>query len=404
MMNLASFRSDFPVIAEKRDQPLVYLDNAATKQKPQAVIDAMTRFYEHDYATVHRGVYAMSMDATARYDAARTAVASYLNAGSPKEIVFVRGATEAINLVAQSWGRKNLKPGREVLVSEIEHHANLLPWQAVCAETGAKLVPIPVDDAGDLDMDAYRRLLSPRTAMVAVSHVSNTIGTVLPVEEITRLAKEQGALVLIDGAQAVAHATVDVRYIGCDFYCGSGHKLYGPTGIGFLYGRYELLEAMPPYQLGGSMIETVSFEKTTFLAPPERFEAGTPAFVEAIGLHAAIDYVKHADLLDIASWENALLRYTVERLKEMKGVRIIGYPKRQASVVSFVMDGIHPHDIGTILDSKGICIRVGHHCSQTTMRRFGIPATARASFALYNSREDADALLKGLDEVKRVMR
>jgi len=395
-------RKDFPILAQTvHGMPLVFLDSAASAQKPQSVIDAMSRFYAADYANIHRGVYELSVRATEAVERARGKVAGFIGA-SPGEIVFVRNATEAINLVASSYGREHLTEGDEVLITHMEHHANIVPWQLLCEEKGASLRVAPIDDRGQLILEEFEALLSPRTKLVSVVHVSNALGTVNPIEEIVRLAHEHGAPVLVDGAQAVPHGPVDVRTLDCDFYAFSGHKLFGPSGIGVLFGKAALLEAMPPYMGGGEMILSVRFEKTIFKEPPHRFEAGTPDIVGAVGLGAAIDYLEAQDLETVAAYEHELLAYASEALAEVPGLRFIGTAERKASVISFVFDGVHPHDIGTILDREGIAVRTGHHCAQPVMDRFGIPATARASLALYNTRADVDALVRGLHQVREV--
>jgi len=395
-------RKDFPILAQTvHGMPLVFLDSAASAQKPQSVIDAMSRFYATDYANIHRGVYELSVRATEAVERARGKVAGFIGA-SPGEIVFVRNATEAINLVASSYGREHLTEGDEVLITHMEHHANIVPWQLLCEEKGASLRVAPIDDRGQLILEEFEALLSPRTKLVSVVHVSNALGTVNPIEEIVRLAHEHGAPVLVDGAQAVPHGPVDVRTLDCDFYAFSGHKLFGPSGIGVLFGKAALLEAMPPYMGGGEMILSVRFEKTIFKEPPHRFEAGTLDIVGAVGLGAAIDYLEAQDLETVAAYEHELLAYASEALAEVPGLRFIGTAERKASVISFVLDGVHPHDIGTILDREGIAVRTGHHCAQPVMDRFGIPATARASLALYNTRADVDALVRGLHEVREV--
>lgn len=400
-----SIRHDFPILARPvYGKRLVYLDNAASAQKPHAVIDAERRLYEEEYANVHRGIYWLSERATGRYDAARETVRDFLNARHAHEIIFTRNATEAINLVAASWGRAFLKEGDEVLLTELEHHANIVPWQLLRAEKGIVLKAAPIDDDGALRLDRFAEMVGPRTRLVAVSHMSNVLGTVLPVREMTRLAHAAGAKVLVDGAQAVTHRRVDVQDIGCDFYVFSGHKLYGPTGIGVLWGREDLLDAMPPYQGGGDMIESVTLEKTTFAPLPAKFEAGTPAIAQAIGLAAAIDYVEALGMERIATHEAALLAYAEQRVQEVRGMRLIGTAPGKASVLSFAMDCAHPHDIATILDRQGIAIRAGHHCAQPLMMRLDVPATARASFALYNTRAEVDALVAALQKVEEMFR
>jgi len=403
-LDVKRLREDFPILHQtlRHGHSLVYLDNAATTQKPRAVIDALVHYYERDNANIHRGVHELSQRSTAAFEEARTKVQRFLGAAHPSEIVFTRGTTEAINLVAQSWGRANIGSGDEVLISAMEHHSNIVPWQMLCEEKGARLRVLPIDDRGELVMDELPRLLGPRTKLLALAHVSNALGTVNPVREIIELAHERGVAVLVDGAQAVAHTRVDVRDLGCDFYCFSGHKLYGPTGIGVLYGRSELLEAMAPWQGGGDMIASVTFEKTTYNVLPHKFEAGTPHIEGAIGLGVAIDYVQSVGLDAIAAYEADLLAYGTRALQGVRRVRLIGTARQKASVLSFVMEGVHPHDVGTILDQEGIAIRTGHHCAQPVMDRFGVPATARASLAFYNTRDEIDALVAGLGTVAEV--
>ncbi|HLH24204.1 MAG TPA: cysteine desulfurase [Chloroflexota bacterium] len=396
-------RQDFPILAETvRGKPLVYLDNAATTQKPQSVIDTLDRYYRAENANVHRGVHYLSELATAEYEAARGKVRAFLNAADTREIVFVRGTTEAINLVAQSYGRTFLKAGDEIVITAMEHHSNIVPWQLLCEQVGAVLRVAPIDDDGELILPEYERLLNEGTRLVSVVHVSNVLGTVNPVREIVALAHARGVPVLLDGAQAAPHVAVDVQALDCDFYAFSGHKLFGPTGIGVLYGKAALLEAMPPYQGGGDMISSVTFEKTTFNQLPYKFEAGTPHIAGVIGLGAAIDYVQGVGLDAIAAYEGELLAYATERLASVPQVRIIGTAPHKASVMSFVVEGVHPHDVGTILDDQGIAIRAGHHCAQPVMQRFGVPATNRASLAFYNTRAEIDALVAGLDKVIEV--
>ena len=378
-------RQDFPALHQQvHGKPLVYLDNAATTQKPQAVIDALTAYYTRDNANIHRGVHLLSERATDAYESARRRIQRHLNAASPREIVFVRQATEAINLVAASFGRKAVGAGDEIVISAIEHHANIVPWQMLCEEKGARLKVVPVDDRGDLIMDEYARLLGPRTRLVAITQVSNALGTVTPIEEIIRLARRENIPVLLDGAQAAPHQAVDVRALDCDFFVFSGHKTYGPTGIGVLYGKEAWLERMPPYQGGGDMIKMVTFEKTTYNDLPYKFEAGTPHIAGAIGLATALDYMAGLGLDRIAAWEHELLEYGTELLQTVPGVRLIGTARRKAAVLSFVLDGVHPHDVGTILDHEGVAVRAGHHCAMPVMDRFGVPATVRASLGLYN--------------------
>jgi cysteine desulfurase / selenocysteine lyase len=390
-------RREFPILARTmRGKPLVYLDTAASAQKPRAVIDAISRFYETEYANIHRGVYELSATSTRRHDEARAKVAGLLGAADPREVVFVRNATEAVNLVAWSWARKHVGAGDEILITALEHHANIVPWQLLCEERGARVVVAPVTDAGEVPVDQLAARISPRTKLVAFAHVSNVMGTVLPVAEIAALAHRAGALVLVDGAQAVPRMPVDVRELGCDFYVFSGHKLYGPTGVGCLWARGEILEGMPPWQAGGDMIAEVRFEKTTFAAAPQRFEAGTPDIAGAVGLGAAIDWLRGLGLENVARHEAELLAYGTARLAEIPGLRLIGTPREKTGVISFVHDAVHPHDLGTILDQQGIAIRAGHHCAQPLMERLGLPATARASLGVYNTESDLDRLAEGV--------
>lgn len=390
-------KADFPILSRLvHGKRLVYLDNGATTQKPQSVIEAERRFYQESNANIHRGVHWLSQHATDLYEQGRERVRQLLNAAQANEIVFTRGTTEAINLVAQSWACSKLSPGDEIILSGLEHHSNIVPWQLACERTGAKIKVIPLNDKGELDLQQYKQMLGPRVRLVAIAHISNALGSINPVTEMTRLAHDAGALVLVDGAQAVAHQPVDVQEIGCDFYAFSGHKLYGPTGIGALYGRYDLLQAMPPWQGGGDMIRTVSFERSTYADAPQRFEAGTPNIAGVVGLAAAIDYVLDIGLERIAAHEGALLDYGTKALQAVSGVRLIGTAADKAGILSFVVDGIHPHDLGTILDTDGVAIRAGHHCAMPVMTRFGIPGTARASLALYNNRDDIDALVKAI--------
>ncbi|ATB45605.1 cysteine desulfurase [Corallococcus macrosporus] len=396
-------REDFPILhQEVRGRPLVYLDSAATAQKPRAVIDALVRFYQHDNANVHRGVHVLSERATEAYEGARETVRRFINAGDVKEIVFVRGTTEAINLVAQTYGRKHIGAGDEVLITQMEHHANIVPWRMLCEQTGAVLKVIPVDDRGELVLDAVDALLTERTRILAVTHVSNALGTVVPVKELTRRAHAKGIPVLVDGAQAVTHFPVDVQDLGCDFYAFSGHKMFGPTGIGVLYGRKELLEAMPPYQGGGDMILSVTMEKVTYNRVPYRFEAGTPNLEGAVGLAAAIRYLEALGMANVAAHDRELLAYATQALESVPGLRLVGTAREKTGVLSFMLADVHPHDVGTILDREGICIRTGHHCAQPVMQHFKVPATSRASLALYNTREDVDALVRGLHKVLEV--
>jgi cysteine desulfurase/selenocysteine lyase len=399
----ARVRADFPILAQSiHGKPLVYLDSAASAQRPRAVLEAIEHYETRLHSNVHRGVHALSQRATEAYEGARETVRRFINARSTREIVFVRGTTEAINLVAQSWGRENLRAGDEVLITRLEHHANIVPWQLACQASGARLVAAPITRRGELDLDAVAGCLSARTRLVAVAHVSNALGSVLPVAEITRLAHARGIPVLLDGAQAIAHTAVDVQALGCDFYVFSGHKVYGPTGIGALYGREELLAAMPPWQGGGDMILSVSIEQSTWNDLPWKFEAGTPNISGAIGLGAALQYVESLGREAIAAHEHALASQATERLRAIPGLTLIGTARDKAAVVSFVLAGVHPHDIGTILDSEGVAIRTGHHCAMPVMDFFGIPATARASFACYNTPADVDALCAALGKVREV--
>ena len=398
-----SARADFPIFGETpHGKPLVFLDSAASAQKPRAVIDAVSRCYETEYANVQRGVYYLSQRATENFEAAREKARALVGAAESREIVFVRGATEAVNLVAHSFVRARFEPGDEVVVSHLEHHSNIVPWQMLRDEMGLGLKVVPIDDAGEFQLDAYARLLGPRTRLVAVTHVSNALGTITPVREIVSLARERGIPVLLDGAQAAPHLAIDVVELDCDFYAFSGHKLYGPTGIGVLYAKAEHLEAMPPYQGGGEMILSVSFEKTEYHAIPHKFEAGTPNIAGAVGLAAAIDYLRGFDIAAVQAHEQALLEYATARLSEINSVRIYGTARHKSGVVSFTVDDIHPHDVGTILDHEGVSVRTGHHCAQPIMDRFGIPATVRASLGLYNTKADVDALIGGIRRVLEV--
>lgn len=398
-----AWRNDFPILhQEVHGKPLVYLDNAATTQKPQAVIDAESEYYRCINANVHRGVHALSQRATDDFEAARDKVRHFMNAAHSEEIIFVRGTTEAINLVAQSYARPRLQPGDEILISAMEHHSNIVPWQMVCEQTGATLKVVPINDAGEFMFDAYAQLLNARTKLVAVTHLSNALGTIAPVKRIIELAHAHGVPVLLDGAQAISHLRVDVRQLDCDFYAFSGHKIFGPTGIGALYGKAALLNAMPPYQGGGDMIRVVTFEKTQYNDLPYKFEAGTPNIAGAIGLGAALDYVSAIGIDAIAAHESMLLAYATDLVSDIPGLRIIGAAHHKASILSFTLDGIHPHDIGTILDRAGIAIRAGHHCAMPVMQRFHVSGTARASFALYNTHAEVDALVAGLREVQEM--
>jgi cysteine desulfurase/selenocysteine lyase len=396
-------REDFPVLKQTiHGKPLVYLDSAATAQKPFAVIDAIRKFYEVDCANIHRGVHELSQRSTAAYEETRAKAKRFLNARSKNEIIFVRGTTEGINLVTSSWGRHNLNEGDEIVISALEHHSNIVPWQMLCEEKGAKLRVIPMNDRGELILEEYEKLLNPRTRMVAFGHVSNALGTINPARQMIEMAHAAGALTLVDGAQAAPHMKIDVQALDSDFYTFSGHKVFGPTGIGVLHGKAKLLNAMPPYQGGGDMIRTVTFEKTTYNDLPYKFEAGTPNIASGIGLGAALDYVTRIGLDNIAAYEHELLHYGTQALLQIPGLRIIGTAREKAAVLSFVMEGIHPHDIGTVLDRQGIAVRTGHHCAQPVMDWFHIPATTRASLAFYNTTAEIDALAAGLNKVKEV--
>ena len=402
-LDVERIREDFPILKRLvREHRLVYLDSAATTQKPRAVLDALARYYAHGNANIHRGVYVLSEEATAAYDAARVKVQRFLNAAASREIVFTRSSTESINLVAHSFGRRNIGPGDEILITHMEHHSNIVPWQLLCEQVGARLRVAPIDDTGTLQLDELERLIGPRTRLVSVVHLSNSLGTINPVGDIVAMARARGIPVLIDGSQAVYHMPVDVQALGCDFYVCTGHKLYGPTGIGVLYGREALLEQMPPYQGGGDMIRSVTFEKTTYADLPHKFEAGTPHIAGAVGLGAAVDYIQGIGFEALQEHESDLLAYGTAALAEVKGLRIIGTAARKASILAFVMKGAHPHDVGTIVDTEGVAVRTGHHCTQPVMDRFGVPATARASVAMYNTREEIDALVRALQRVREV--
>lgn len=402
-LRVRQWRADFPILKTRvHGKVLVYLDNAATTQKPLAVIEAESGYYRHYNANVHRGIHALSQRATDAFEAARAKVQRLINAASFDEIIFVRGTTDAINLVAQSYGRSRFKAGDEIILSEMEHHSNIVPWQLLCQQTGARLRIIPVDDSGELQMEAYCAMLNERTRLVAVTHVSNTLGTINPVRRIIEYAHAHNVPVMLDGAQAIAHLSLDVQALDCDFYAFSGHKLYGPTGIGVLYGKAALLDAMPPYQGGGDMIRTVSFAGTTYNTLPYKFEAGTPNIAGAIGLGAAVDYVTGIGFDALAVHEQALLAYATSLLADIPGLRIIGRAHEKSGILSFVLEGVHPHDIGTILDSQGVMIRTGHHCTMPLIARFGVAATARASFALYNTRQEADALVAAVYKVTEI--
>lgn len=403
--DVARIRHDFPALHQEiHGKPLVYLDNGASAQKPRAVIDAISEFYAHDYANVHRAVHTLGERATQTYEAAREKARHFINARSPEEIIFVRGTTEAINLVAQSYGRNTLRAGDEVILTQMEHHSNIVPWQLLREQTGIVLRVVPIDDSGELILDELEKLFNRRTRLLTLTHLSNALGTINPVHRIIEMAHARNVLVLLDAAQAVPHLSVDMQALDCDFYAFSGHKLYGPSGIGVLYGKKDLLAAMPPYQGGGEMIRYVTFEKTEYADLPCKFEAGTPNIAGAVGLGAAIDYVSGIGLAAIAAHEQDLLAYATDRAVEVAGMRIVGTAREKASILSFELAGIHPHDIGTILDSEGIAIRAGHHCAMPVMRRFGVPATARASFGMYNTRDEIDALIAALHRAREVIR
>ncbi|MGH9606031.1 MAG: SufS family cysteine desulfurase [Terracidiphilus sp.] len=402
-LDIAAVRADFPILTRRiHGRKLAYLDNGATSQKPRAVIDAIQRYYEQGNANIHRGVHFLSVEATEAHDQARSIVQRFINAASPSEIVFVRGATEAINLAAQTWGRANVRAGDEVLVTAMEHHSNIVPWQMLCEEKGAHLKVAPIDDSGELLLDEYEKLIGPRTRIVATTHVSNALGTILPLGRMIQIAHSRGVPVLVDGAQSIPHMRVDVQALDADFYAFSGHKVYGPTGIGVLYGKAALLDAMPPWQGGGDMISSVTFEKTTYKKAPHKFEAGTPDIAGAIALGAALEYVNQLGLGRIAAHEHDLLTYATEAVGAIPGIRLIGTARERAGVLSFVSHSVHPHDLGTILDNEGIAVRAGHHCAQPVMLRFGVPATTRASFAVYNTREEIDMLAQGIKKAHEV--
>jgi len=401
--DVESIRRDFPILSTSRaGKPLVYLDSASSAQKPRAVLDAIESCYTTSYANVHRGIYELSEKATRAFESVRGLSGRFLNAYDRREVVFTKNVTEAINLVAQSFGRSNIGEGDEILVSEMEHHANIVPWQLLCEQVGAKLRVAPITDLGEIDVEAYEKALNPRTKLVAIAHVSNTLGTINPVRELTAMAHRHGAVVLVDGAQAAPHLPIDVRELGCDFYGFTAHKLFGPTGVGVLWTRLEILDAMPPYQGGGAMIESVSFEGTTYAEVPQRFEAGTPNIAGVIGLGAAIEYVNAIGLDAISKWEHELLSHANEALSEIPGLRIIGNSPQKAAVISFAMESAHAHDIATILDTEGVAVRAGHHCAQPTMQRYGLPATARASLSIYNTHEEIDRLTAALQKVQEL--
>ena len=398
-----AIREDFPILEQMvYGKPLVYLDNAATSQKPRVVIDELTQYYSTDNSNIHRGVHLLSERATASYEAARVKAQRFINAAESKEVIFTRGTTEAINLVANSYGRANVKAGDEILITAMEHHSNIVPWQILCDEKGARLRVAPINDEGELILEELAALINRKTKIISLVHVSNALGTINPIRAVVEIAHRHEVPVMIDGAQAAPHIRLDVQELDCDFYAFSGHKVYGPTGIGVLYGKAELLDAMPPYQGGGDMIASVAFDKTTYNTLPYKFEAGTPNIAGTIGLGAAIDYVNKLGIERIARYEHELLEYGTEALSQISGLRLIGTAKEKAGVLSFVLDGVHPHDVGTILDREGIAIRTGHHCAMPLMNRFGIPATARASLAFYNTRKEIDALVEGIHKVKEV--
>ena len=401
--DVAKLRADFPILQQTvNGHPLVYMDNAATSQKPQVVIDTLVRYYSSENSNVHRGVHTLSQRATDEYEGARNRVKQFINAAEDHEIIYVRGATEAINLVADTYGRQNIGPDDEIIISNMEHHSNIVPWQVLCQERGAHLRVVPISDSGELLMEEYEKLLNPRTKLVSVVHQSNALGTVTPIEQIVAMAHSRGVPVLVDAAQSVAHISIDVQKLDCDFLVFSGHKLYGPTGIGVLYGKADLLESLPPYQTGGEMIRSVTYEQTLYNVLPHRLEAGTPNIAGAIGLGAAIDYVNAIGMDRISNYEQELLKYGTESLNQIDSLRIIGTAPNKGAILSFVLGEVHPHDIGTILDSQGIAVRTGHHCAQPVMERFMIPATARASLSFYNTKEEIDTLVKGIDRVLEV--
>lgn len=402
--DVQKLRSDFPILETKvHGKPLVYLDNAATSQKPQAVIDALTSYYTRENANIHRGVHALSELATEHYEQARAKIQHFIHAADASEVIFVRGTTEGINLVAQTYGRTHIGADDEVIISALEHHSNIVPWQILCEQQGAKLRVIPVNDAGELDLDEFEKLLGPKTKLVAIAHISNALGTIVPLRRVTEIAHQHNVPVLVDGAQAAPHLQIDVQALDSDFYVLSAHKMYGPTGIGVLYGKRRLLDAMPPYQGGGDMIASVTFDKTVYNRLPYKFEAGTPNIADTIGLGAAIGYLESIGLEQIERHEHDLLTYATREVSKIPGVEIVGTAREKSGVLSFTMGEIHPHDIGTILDQEGIAVRTGHHCAQPVMQRFGIPATARASFGLYNTREEVDALVAGIHRVIEVL-
>lgn len=399
------YRNDFPMLTKTmHGKPLIYFDSAATAQKPQCVIDAMSDFMTNNYGTVHRAVYDLSVFATDKYSKIRASVANFINAAKPEEVIYTRGTTESINMVAYSFGKAFVKPGDEIIISEIEHHSNIVPWQILCEDRQATLKIIPVNDEGELCLDSFRKLLSDKTRIVSVGHISNALGTVNPIKKIVAMAHDAGAKVLVDGAQSAPHLPIDVQDLDCDFYVFSGHKIYGPTGIGILYGKEALLEAMPPYQGGGDMIEHVTLNTTTYAALPLKFEAGTPMITEVMGLGAAIEYLNGIGLENISAYEHELLLYATQKMKAIEGLRIIGTSKEKGAIISFHLDGVHPLDIGTLLDLKGVAMRTGHHCAQPAMKRFGVDATARASFGLYNTKEEIDRFIEYLNSIIKLLR
>jgi cysteine desulfurase / selenocysteine lyase len=396
-------RADFPILNRKvNGKPLVYLDNAATAQKPLSVIENLKRFYLEENSNIHRGVHYLSQKATERYEGTRKKIRTFINAHDVHEVIFVRGTTEAINLVAHSFVRERIKPGEEILITGMEHHSNIVPWQIVCEQTGGLLRVVPINDKGEIIIDEYEKMITPKVKFISIVHISNSLGTVNPVKQMIEMAHEHNIPVLIDGAQAVSHMKVDVRDLGCDFYVFSGHKMFGPTGIGILYGRTEHLEQMPPYQGGGDMIKSVTFEKTVYNDLPYKFEAGTPNIAGVVALGTAVDYINSVGLDAIYEYEQDLLAYATESVLSVDGLRIIGTARKKSAVISFMLEDVHPHDIGTIIDSEGVAIRTGHHCTQPVMQRFGIPATARASFAMYNTKEEVDALIRGIETARKV--
>jgi cysteine desulfurase / selenocysteine lyase len=404
-LDVERIRQDFPILRQTvHGKPLAYLDNAATSQKPKLVLEALNRFYTEDCSNVHRGVHLLSERATAAYEAARVKVQRFMNAADSREIIFVHGTTDAINLVAYSYGRQKVQPGDEILLTAMEHHSNIVPWQMLCEEKGARLAVAPMNDAGEVLLDEFEKLLSPRVKLAAIAHVSNALGTINPVKHMIARCHRHGIPVLVDGAQAAPHMRVDVRDLDADFYAISGHKMFGPTGIGALYGKAELLESMPPFQGGGDMIRSVTFEKTTFNVLPHKFEAGTPHIAGSIGMGAAVGYMEHVGIERIAAYEHELLGYGTALLSSIPGLRLVGTAPEKASVLSFVLEGVHPHDVGTILDQEGIAVRTGHHCAQPVMDRFGVPATTRASLAFYNTKAELEALAAGIRKVKEVFK